>query len=62
VLGTGDLVEFTHPHARDVGIVIRTIEKDDYRRQCVHVLWSSEPFIESLAADSEHLKLLNKAK
>ena len=60
-IDVGDLVEFTHPHAKDVGIVIR-IKDDEWRRRCVHVLWSVDSFVESLAIDSEHLNLIRKVK
>lgn len=60
-IDVGDLVEFTHPHARDVGIVVR-IAENDWRQRCAHVLWSLDPFIESLSVDSEHLKLIRKGE
>ena len=60
-MNVGDLVEFTHPHAQDIGIVI-SIQDNAWRQQCVHVMWSIEGFIESIAVDSEHLRLVTKLR
>ena len=57
-MNVGDLVLFTHPHARDVGIIL-SIERVSNRREPIaSVMWSVEQFTEAVSIENEHLKLV----
>ena len=59
-VGVGDLVEYTHPHARDIGIVVGITTIGISGRREASVMWSIEQFTERLSVGNEHLKLIQK--
>ena len=55
----GDLVKWTHPHARDVGVVLE-IRPDTWMGCQAYVEWASEPRHSGLyPVDHELLVLIN---